>query len=216
MAATNYATLIARVRTDGGDTAASNPHFGETPIGLRNGANNVFRLVNPNVVAGSIFLTYGSATIRSAAGFTILDAPSSYIQMTAAPDAGTTNPFFFDYFSQWFVDADYSTMIDSATEEVGGVAGTDPGETFYPAVIKYALSYYWERRSSQFANQYASRVSTADTDPSSPAKAFLALAKSARSAGDALLKKAQTGFDSNLAPASGTITWGISPVTPRT
>ena len=147
MGATNYTDLIARARIECNDAIGDNPHFGETPAGVRGAANTVFRLLNQNPILSTLYFTYG-ATSRSQAGFTLLDGPSGYVNITAPPDANTTQPFFFDYFSQWFLDADYQKMIDGATEDLGGVAGqaVDPGLS--STLIQFVLARFWKRRAS--------------------------------------------------------------------
>lgn len=220
MSATNYTLLVARIRTDAHDTATSNPKFGETPAGLRNGTNPVFRLTYPNPVVASIFMTYGASIIRQPAGagtFSVLDAPSGYLTMLGAgiPDASVTQPFYFDYFFQWFADADYNTMIDTATEELGQPAGTAVVEGLYPALIKYTLSHYWNRRASQYAHLFATGAASAHSDPHAPTPNFAALAKSARAEGDKLRDAYMKGFGANLQPYSGTVTMGMDPIVPR-
>ena len=218
MAATNYTVLVNRLRIAANDTATSNPHSQETPTGVRNGTNTTFKLANPNIVAGSNFLSYG-ATVRSASGFSILDAPTGYITMGAAPDSGATEPFFFDYFHQWFVDADYQTMLDEATDTIGpplGIsAGTDLPTGLYPAQVAYALVEYWNRRASQFANLFASKVTTAESHPETPSQNFGKLATAAQKKADALLLAYWKRNGARNAPASGTISYGISQYTPR-
>jgi hypothetical protein len=215
VAATPYSSLIARLRVDGNDTATSNPRLGETPgFGLRNGSNQVFRLAYPNIVAGTIYCTYGS-TVRSTTNFTVLDAATAYIQMTAAPDAGTTQPFYFDYYQQWFLDADYTSMIDEATEELGTPSGTAVVENLYPALVNLALERYWKRRASQYANIYASSGGGSMARPETVTGAFLKLAQDARKTADAMRKNAYSDPGGKLKPASGTITYGISAYTPR-
>jgi len=214
VSATDYATLTAKVRLSANDTATSNFHPQEAPVGLRNGANKVFRLAYVNPVAASMYLTYGS-TIRSASGFSILDAPSGYIEMGAAPDSGATQPFFFDYFHQWFPDADYGSMIDEATEALGEVAGVATVEGLYPALVQYALSRFWIRRSSQYANVYATRGGPADARPESVTQQFLDLSREAEKRGQDLRDAYYKRFGKRAAPASGTITLGFRPFTPR-
>jgi hypothetical protein len=210
----DYTALIARARVECNDTASSNPHFGETPTGVRDAANTVFRLLNPNPVAASIYYTYG-ATSRSQAGFTLLDGPSGYVSITAAPDAGVTQPFFFDYFSQWFLDADYQQMIDGATEDLGGVAGQLMDAGLNSALIQFVISRFWKRRASTYANQYASAAGGSSAAPESVSSQYLALAKAATSEGIRLMTAFYTRHGKRNAPASGTITNQISPYTPR-
>ena len=215
MSATPYTLLIARLRILGNDTATSNPKFGDTPQGVRDGTNKTFRLAAGNPVAGSIYYTYG-ATVRATTGFTLLDQMSGYMGLAAAPDAGTTQPFFFDYFFQWFADADYQDMIDDATLALGGIAGQDlpEGAGLYPAQIQYALANYWDRRASATANMFASHGGSADAHPETVTNAFRNLAKDARKNGDTLRDAFYKRFGKRNAPASATVTYGFDLQTP--
>lgn len=214
MSATNYTELIARLRNESDDTATGKPKMGDTPYGDRNGVNTVFRLSYPNPVTGSIYLTYGT-TIRSASGFTVLDGPGGIIQMTAAPDSGATQPFYFDYYYQWFLDDDLQKMIDGATEDLGGVAGTDLPAGLYSSQVQFALARFWKRRASRFAEFYATTGGGASASPESVTTQFLNLAKSATNEGIRLMNAYYTRHGGRQAPASGTITHVISPYTPK-
>lgn len=209
MGATNYTVLVQRLRTLASDSATSNFHPGETPSGVRDGNNKTFKLAFPNPVVGAIFMTYGS-NIRAAAGFTILDGPSGYLTVDPAPDAGVTQPFYFDYFSQLYPDADYKGWLDEAAEWLGGVAGTDVVEGLYPAQVYYGLSCFYARRASEKAPLFATSGGGVGAQPATPAQAFTKLA-------DWALKKAEEKRDmfykrqgQREAPASGTITMQMS------
>ena len=212
MIPTNYALLIPRVRILGNDTESSNPQFGDVPTGVRDASNKLFRLSNQNPVPGTVLLTYGTTT-RSAAGFTV-DAATGYITMAAAPDAGITQPFFFDYYFQWFVDADYQDMLDNATLELGGVAGQDVDAGLYPAQVQIALAGYWNRRASATANMFATHGGSADAHPETVTNAFRNLAKDARNTGYTLRDMFYKRQGKRLAPASSTVTYGFDPQTP--
>lgn len=220
MPATDYTTLIARIRAEASDKTDSNPVFGETPVGTRDGVNVNFRLQNSNLLSGVIatvqygpWRTYG-ATYRSLAGYTVADAVNSVLTLTAAPDA-TTMPFFLDYYFQWFTDATYTSWIDTATEELGGAAGTGLAEGLYGALIQYALDKYWTNRASLYANKHA--VSGYGTSESLEAvtKAYLELAKLARKKGDALRDAYYQAFGQQLKPSSYTVSYGMNPWAPK-
>lgn len=213
MAATNYTELLARLRAEAHDGADDNFRPGETPVGTRDGANVLFRLQYPNLVAGSLRLTYGT-NIRVTTGFTLLDAASGYIQMASAPDS-VTQPFFFDYNFQWFTDATLTKMIDEATGDLGGVAGTDLDPGLYSAQVQFALARYWKARASSYAHLYQTAGGGANAMPESVSKQFLDLAKAATNEGIRLMNSFYTRHGKRQAPASGTITYGISPYTPR-
>ena len=209
MSATNYTALVAKLRILANDTATSNPHLGETPLGLRDGSNKTFRLAFQNPASSAIFMTYG-ATIRSASGFSILDAATGYLTVNPAPDANITQPFYFDYFSQLYADADYQTMLDEATEWLGGVAGTDQPEGLYPAQIRYALASFYNRRASDKAKEYASSGGGIGAQPQTPAQAFTALAKAALAAAITLRDDYYKRQGQRNAPASGTVHYPMS------
>jgi len=216
MSATNYALLVPRVRILTSDTSTSNPHFGETPTGKRNGTNKTFRLAFPNPVTGSIFMTYGT-TIRASTGFVVLDGPSGYLTVDPAPDAdgaSATQPFYFDYFSQLYLDAEYNSMLDQATAWLGGVAGTDLAEGLYPAQCSYAASVFFTRRAAQEAPKYASSGGGASAAPQTPTEAFLKLARAAVKDAENFRDMYYKRQGQRHAPASGSITYGMSPGTP--
>ena len=189
MSATNYAVLVSRLQIKAADTETSNPHLGEVPSGQRNGTNKIFRLSYQNPVVIGIFLTYGAGIIRQPAGantFQILDGPTGYITVTPggiAPDSGSTQPFYFDYFSQLFTQADYQSMLDEGTDWLAGLsgvpAGTDLPEGLYPAQVQYALHVFYTRRVSALAKEYASSGGGIGAQPQTPAQTFMALAKAA-------------------------------------
>ena len=142
------------------------------------------------------------------------DAASGYVTLTVAPDAGTTQPFFFDYFFNWFLDADYQDMLDDATLELGGIAGQDVDPGLYPAQIQFALSYMWNRRASATANIFATSGGGADAHPETVTNAFRNLAKDARNNGATLRDMFYKRQGKRNAPASSTITYGFDPQTP--
>ena len=213
MAATNYTELINRVRTEAKDLANSNPRFGDTPVGDRDGANTMFRLPFPNPVAGTLYFTFGTSK-RSQAGFTILDQAAGYVNITAAPDT-TTQPFFFDYYFQWCTDAEITKFIDGATEDLGGVMGTDLEAGLYSAQVQFAISRYWKARASSYAHLYATAGGGANASPESLTENFMKLAREATKEGVRLMTSFYTRHGKRNAPASGTISYGISPYTPR-
>lgn len=213
MGATNYTSLLASLRVECDDTADSKLKLGDTPQGTRDASNVIFRLSATNIVTTSLKLTYGT-TVRSATGFTVLDAVAGYIQMTAAPDA-TTQPFFFDYAFQYFTDADMMKFLDGATGDLGGVVGTDLDAGLYSAQVQFALARFWKRRASTYANQYATSGGGANASPESVTAQFLSLAKAATNEGVRLMNAFYTRHGKRQAPASGTITQRIVPYTPR-
>lgn len=220
MAATDYPTLIARLRAEGHDTATSNGKYLEVPRGQRDGTNKVFKLDNQNIVSGSAYVTYGSNIRQPAAGtfpFT-LDATNGLVTFTTAPDAAgasATQPFYLDYNFQWCTDTEYTAFIDASSQELGSPAGTATVEGLYPALMKYALERYWLRRSTLWATSYGSSGGGASVDANNPTKAFLELAKAARKAGDDLLKSYYQSQGQQLRPASGIVSYKIDPWTPK-
>ena len=217
MSATNYTVLVARLQDAACDLPTSNPHLGESPIGARDGSNKTFRLSFPNIVTTGIYMTYGSGIILQPAGastFAILDAATGYLTIQpsgSAPDAGTTQPLYFDYFANIFPYADYQSMLDEATDWLGGVAGTDLANGLYPAQVRYALSVFYNRRASNAAKEYASTGGGGfGAQPQTPAQAFTALAKSALQQAVTLRDDFYKRQGQRNAPASGSIHYGIS------
>lgn len=221
MSATNYTALIARLRLTADDPPTGQLAAMEAPLGRRDGANALFKLQNLNIITGTVggvavgpWYTYGTSIVRSTSGFTLSDAANGYVTITVAPDANVTNPFFFDYRFLWFVDADYQTMIDESTEELGTAAGTDVGEDLWPALIQLVLWRYWTRRASQWAIRYGASGGGASDSVKTVCDQFRALAKDARKNATDLIKFKMQGQGRRDRPASSTITLGISPYTP--
>lgn len=227
MAATNYTALIAAIRRKAGDTAGtsiaaaslSNLVPNETPQGDQDGVNVNFYLANPNVIVGVVggfdygpYLTLGT-TIRAKTGFAITPQ-SGLVVFGAAPGAGVA-PFGMNYWFQWMTDADYSNLVDDATEELGSLAGVDVGTQLYPPLIQYALAGFWTKRASDYANKYATASGGASEQAQSVTANFLNLAKNARKLGDGMRLNAYVDPGAKKQAASGTITYGFSKGTPR-
>ncbi len=214
MTATPYTTLIGSIRVEVDDPSTGQSVFRETPLGVRDGVNVLFQLQNKNIVANTPLRTYGS-TVRSNAGFTVADAVAGVLQLSSPPDLNITFPFVFDYYFQWVIDADYQTWIDTATLEVGGASGTDPGSGLYPAVIAFVAAKFWARRSSDAARKAQASGGGAEENLTSQAKAFLDLSREAYKRGCSLRDDFYKRFGKRNAPASYTITQGVTPYQTR-
>ena len=217
MSATNYTVLVPRLQELASDLPTSNPHLGEEPKGLRDGTNKIFRVAFVNPVATGIFMTYGSGIIRQPAGaatFQILDGPTGYLTVSPggnAPDAGTTQPLYFDYFSQLFTQAEYQAMLDEATDWLKVVpAGTDLPAGLYPAQVRYAYSIFCTRRASALAKEYASSGGGIGAQPQTPAQAFTALAKAALAAAVTLRDDYYKDAGQRNQPFSGSVHYPMS------
>ena len=217
MSATNYTVLVPRLQILAADSPTDNPHLGEAPLGLRDGANKIFRLAFKNPVASAIFMTYGASIIRQPSGantFQILDASTGYLTLTpggSAPDNGITQPLYFDYFSQLFSQADYQSMLDEATDWLKVTpAGTDVPEGLYPAQVRYALSVFYNRRASALAKEFASSGGGIGAQPQTPAQAFTSLAKAALAAAVVLRDDYYKDAGQRNQPFSGSIHYPIS------
>lgn len=231
--ATDYATLTTAARTEARDLPQSNPVMREGLNGPRDGVNTVFYLANRNIVSGIVssvqygpWATYGT-TIRSlstgAFPFT-LDALNGIVTFTTAPDGGSsgalTQPLQMDYYFQWFLDADYSTWIDQATEELGQVAGSfvgpvSGGGDLTPALIQYVAERFWTNRASQYANKYATATSGASENIQTVTANFLSLAKVARAKAEKMRVAAYQDPGGKVSPYAATITYGMPNYTPR-
>lgn len=227
--ATDYTNLTLQARAEARDLVDSNPVVRETPSGGRDGSATVFYLDNKNIVSGIVssvqygpWVTYGTNQRSLSDGsvpFT-LDSLNGIVTMGTAPDDGTTQPFFIDYYFQWFTDANYVYWIDRATEELGQTAGSFTGAvagggSLTPALIQYVLERFWKNRASQYANKYATSTASASEDIQTVTDNFLNLAKNARKNGDMLRKFAYVDPGQKQKAASGTITYTMSPYTPR-
>lgn len=222
MGATDYTTLIAKARLDGDDPATGQLAFMDTPDGRRDGSNQLFKLHGTNIITGTVggvavgpWYTYGTGIVRSTGGFTLTDADNGYVTITAAPDAATTFPFFFDFRFLWFKDADYQTMIDEATQELGYQAGVATPTGLYPALISLVLWRYWTRRASQWAIRYAASGGGAADSVETVCQAFRNLAKDARKTATDQIKFYMQGTGQRDRPSSYTVTMGIDPYTPK-
>lgn len=226
--ATDYATLTLTARAEARDLVYHNPvtqeSLGSNQSGV-DGANLVFYLANKNIVSGTVSgVQYGpwisSATLgaRSLTGFTV-DTLNGIITMAAAPASGAQPPFI-DYYFQWFPDADYTTWIDEATQELQQVAGQFSGPVtnggdLTPALISYVVERFWLNRASQYATKYASSAMGSSEQVQTVTQNYLALAKQARKRGDDQRMAAYIDAGKKAKPASGTITYGMSRYTPR-
>ena len=219
MAATNYAYLVAAIRAEADDTEASNPMYGQTAQGTVDGTNTLFKLPDTNIISDPVNTQYnpwlisGSPAVRSQSGFTY-DPLTGYVTLGSAPAAGS-NPPLMDYYFNWYVDADYNTFIDRATEDLGGVAGVAVIEGLWPALIYYSLARYFKRRATSHAYKYQTSGGSASANPTTPAQNFRQLAKDALAAAIVSRDDYYKRQGQRNAPASGTITYGISRYTPR-
>lgn len=226
MAATNYAQLIAWIRSEVGDTAGtslvgaalSNLIAAETPAGTLDGANNLFTLSNQNIVVGTVGgYNYGpfftvNTTVRSTSLATV-DPISGLLTYGAAPASGAS-PFSVAYWFQWFTDPIYSQFIDQATMELNQPAGADVGFSLYPALIQYSAERFYTKMASDYARKYASSGGGADEKVQTVTQSYLALAKACRAKADKMRLTGYVDPGARKKAASGTITYGVSPYTP--
>jgi len=194
----------------------------------RDGLNVTFYLQYQNIVSGLInsvqygpWCTYGTNK-RSLSGGTVpftLDAVNGIVTMGSPPDAGITQPFFFDYYFQWFVDADYQDWIDQATLELGMTLGNFVGQTpgsgdLTAALIQLVVERYWINRASLYANKYATSGGGAAEQIQTVTQNFLNLAKQARAKADRMRIAAYVDPGERQMPASAVITTQPAQYTP--
>jgi len=208
----DYPTNITALRKLAEDTPTSNHVPQETPAGKRDGANVLFKLAYDNIVTGSVFLTTG-ATVRTQAGFTVAVA-TGFVTFAAAP-SGNENPWFVDYYFQWATDAEYTTFLDQALENVGAGAGNAPDAKMLPAVMQFALSAALNARAIQYARKYSASGGIAGQQVDVVTQNFRNLAKDAWQRAVDLLEAATKRQGRRNVPASAVFNYNIDPGSPR-
>ncbi len=210
---TALATLITDTRILCNDTPTSNLITQEAPKGAINSSNTKYRLQYQLVVTGSVFLTQGS-TFRTQSGFT-LDLPNGILTMTSAPTSGT-DPFEVDYNFNWFTDTDYTEFLAEAAKAVNNVADpTKIVDGLVPALLHFALYYFWMRRASQYAHKYQSSGGQAGQNVDVVTTNFRNLAKDAKAAALALRDDFYTEQGRAKNPAAAATNISFDPFTPR-
>jgi len=227
--ATSYATLIISAREETRDMVYSNMIRQESLTELRDGTNTVFYLQNQNIVSGMVnsvqygpWVTYGSNKRSLSTGafpFT-LDAVNSIITFSSAPDSGSTQPLFVDYYYQWFSDTDYTSWIDQATLELTETAGSFVGPVglggdLTPALIQLVVERFWIARASLYATKYATSSGGASEQVQTVTANYLKLAQQARAKANSLRKVAYVDPGQIMQPASATITTQPTTYTPK-
>jgi hypothetical protein len=135
------------------DTTTSNQARHETPTNKRDSSNKIFQLEKYPIVNSSVYLTLNT-TIRTQAGFTI-DNVNGLMTFVTAP-VGTENPFYVDYYWNWFVDNDYSNFLDIASYDLGfGPTLTIPSGLIN-ALLHYGKHHFFKRMASRYAYRFAS------------------------------------------------------------
>lgn len=203
--------LLTDLRILANDTPTSNNIRQEVPLGPKDGVNKNFRLQNYPVVAGSAYITQ-DATFRSQSGFT-LDAPNGLLNFTTAP-LSTVKVFEADYNFYWFTDVDHTQFLTNGSQSVSAADPTLVTDGLVPALLQYALHYFWMRRASQYAHRYSSSGGTAGHSVDAVTKAFKALADSAWAAAQKLRDDFYAKQGQQESPSSGTLAYNIDPYSP--
>jgi hypothetical protein len=203
--------LIDQLRILSSDTDKSNAIYGETPSGKADGTNTHYKLQNKNIVVASVFISYGT-TYRTQLGF-LLDHGDGIITFSSAPISGTV--LNVDYNFQWFTDEEMSEFLNTAGLHIGSSDITMVEDGLVASLLQYALGYYWLRRASQYAHRYSSSSMGISTQADVVTQNFRKLSELAFKQADSFREMFYKRQGQREAPASGTVSYGIDPYTPR-
>lgn len=211
------ATLITQLRTLARDLPTSNRSVEETPKGLNDGSNTNFRLSSPILIDAAHIWWTSDGTFRSQTGISIVDANLGYIAISPAPPVGTQNqPFYVDYYYNWFADSDYTEFLnDGSRDLVGNGNPTVVIDALVSALLQYALSKFYQARATQYAARYSSSGGQAGQNVDVVTKNFQTLAKQSADLGEKLRDQYYEDLGQRETPASGTINYRIDPMTPK-
>lgn len=217
------AALIVSLRSLASDTTDSNVIFGEK-IGdtqfVVDGTNKVFRLRNVPVVgtvatAASVYLTRPGTSYRIQTGFTMTDMANGILTFTAAPTANEN--IYADYNYYFFSDAKYTEFLNEAASNILQDATDDPTTVeagLIPAMLQYALAYFFKARASQYQNRYSSSGGEAGQSVESVAKGFTMLATAAEKRADTMREDFYKRQGQREAPSAAVTNYRIDPITP--
>lgn len=209
------AALITQARTLCRDLPTSNRSVRETPKGLNDGANTKFAVQSPIIVTGSLkWSTNG--TYRVTTGVTLDDANLGYITISPAPAAGNQNqPFYVDYYYQWFADSDYTEFLNDASRDlIGNGNPTVVVDGLISALMQYTLGHYWQARANQYASRYSSSGGMAGQSVDKVADRFGTWAKDAFTQGKSFRDDFYKGLGQRESQSSAVINYNIDPMTP--
>ena len=210
------ASIITSLRILANDYQTSNFVLKETPDGSADGTNTKFRLqfrkiVGTSSTVHSVYVSYGT-TFRTQSGFT-MDLDNGIITFTVAPTNGTAIVADYNYY--WFSDTEHTQFLNSAAEQCSETDPTAVPAELQPAMLQYALGYYWQNRASAYANRFSSSSMGLATQVDAVTKNFLELAKLAFDMAAKIRKEYYDRQGQREAPASGVVTYGIDPYTPQ-
>lgn len=212
-------TLITNLRILGQDTPTSNLINRENLKPNPDGTRTKFYVDNKPIVGtdsdtNSVYVTSGNtdAGFRSQSGFTV-DLANAIITFAVAPANGVT-PFVADYNFYWFSDTDYTEFLNEASKQCSASDPTQVQTGLEPAMMQFALYYYWMRRATQWANKYSSTGGLASQSADQVAKNFHMLAKEAWAAGEKERLEFYKNQGQNVKAATSVINYGIDPYTP--
>lgn len=215
--------LITSLRVLAQDGPADHTVFGENlgsitgmPI---DGANQNFRLGGQDghslpVVAGSVYITNVGTTFRTQSGFTLTDAVNGVVNFTSAPAVNSVLQADYNYY--WFTDAKYTEFLNQAAQTTlaGATGPAAVPDGLREAMMQYALSLFFTSRASQYAERYSSSGGDAGQSVESVAKAYIAMAASARKKGDDFKLDFYKGQGKRETAAATIPTFRIDPITP--
>jgi hypothetical protein len=207
--------LVIRLRTLAKDTATSNLISGETLKPKPDGSRKKFFLDNKLMVTGSVYVTNGSgdANFRLQTGFS-LDLSNGLVTFSVAPTANQ-NPFYADYNFYWFSDDDHATFLAQAAPHVSEEDPDDVQNGLLPALMQYALYYFYMARAEQFAHRYASSGGMASQSVDKVVESFMKLAATAKKSADDFRDMFYKKLGQQNEPATAIVTYKIDPFTPR-
>lgn len=206
------ANVITSCRILANDTPTSNFIPEETPKGLTDGSNTKFRLQYQNIVATSVYISYGS-TFRTTTGFTV-DLVNGILTFTPAPANGVK--LLADYNFQWFTDADWTEFLAQAALQLGSstdVTTVNPG--LQQALEQYALYNFYMRRATRYADKYASTGGQASQQVETVTQNFLNLAKNAMKMGDKFRTDYYEKQGQQKNPSGTVVAMQFDPMSPR-
>lgn len=204
-------SLIDKLRILSNDTDTANFSSPESSNPQPDGANKRFRLQYRNVVIGSVYATYAS-NYRTQVGF-VVDYQNGIVTFTTAPTVGSA--LLFDYNYQFYDDTDYNEFIGEASSLLLYPDPTTLPDGLVPSMLRFALSIFFTRRASAYANKYKSTGGLSGQDVDMVTKNYRDLSKDAYAQGEKLRDNFYERAGQRAEPASSIIKTGIDPMTPR-
>ena len=228
MALSDLITSLRLLADDGPDSKVIfDENLGSNPALPIDGTNRNFRLQNIPVVTGTVYLTItgigGGNAFRSQAGFTLTNADNGILTFSSAPDAAKTITADYNYL--YFSDEKYTEFLEKASEnlqlnQTPADATTVPNG-LVPALMQYALGYFFLARYAQYASRYASSGGQAGQSVQVVGQEYKDAAMKCFNYGKDLRDQFYTRQSQSLSPAyagttasGGIISVSVDPITP--